>query len=218
VASRIGARLCTSERAVRLGPLLDVMTVDVVERDLNKPLPALKPIAGAQMRRVSPGQSEGWREFLPRDQWEIAEGCLADGHQAYFVMLDGDLAARILVSRTSYRGTRFGLHIRLAPDEAYLHGAEVYMPYRRRGVGAAVVAAVLSDLRADPTLKRVYGWIDRDNREQQALLRIVFGFTQVQTVKRALLLSRVTWQVAGSDHPRFGPVSRFGWHSGARRP
>lgn len=190
-----------------------MIPVDVVERDLEKPLPKLSPIPGTQLQLATPGQPEVWREILPREHWQIAEACVAAGHVGYFLMLEGDLAARILVSRESWRGTRFGLNFQLAPDEAYVYGAEAYMPYRRLGVAAAVVEAMLSDLQADPGLTRVYGWIDRENRQQQALLRMVFGFSQVQTVKRALLLRRINWQVPHSDHPRFGPISRIGRHS-----
>ena len=218
VTSSIRTHLHTVELAVRRRPLFEVVSADVVERDLKRPLPQLKPIPGLEFRSVSPTQSQGWRDFLPRKRWRIAEVCLSRGHQAYFAMVEGDLAARIIISRAAWQDPRFGLHIRLAPDEAYAYGAEAYLPYRHLGVAAAVVAEMLSDLRADRAVERVYGWVDPRNREQQALLRIVFGFTQVQTVKRALLLRRIGWQVPGSDQPSFGPLSRVGRHSEAQRP
>jgi RimJ/RimL family protein N-acetyltransferase len=215
VTSPIRTRLRTIERAVRRRPLFEVVPVDVVEREVDKALPKLKPISGAQIRRVGPSQPEGWREMLPKERWKIAEIGLARGHDSYFVIIEGKLAARILVTRASWRDPLFGLNIRLAPNEAYSYGMEAYVPYRRLGAAAVVVEAMLSDLQADGTLERVYGWIDPRNRESQALLRIMFGFTQVQSVRRALLLRRIGWQVPGSDRPSFGPLSRVGHHTGA---
>jgi hypothetical protein len=65
----------------------------------------------------------------------------------------------------------------------------------------------------DSALSRVYGWVDQRNREAQVLYRMMFGFTQVQRVRRVHLLRRVGFQLPGSDDPKFGPVSRAGRHS-----
>ncbi len=198
--------------------LFDVVPVDVVGREVDKPLPKLDPIPCAQIDRVSPTQPEGWRHLLPREHWTTAERFLARGDQGYLAMVEGNFAGKIWVSRVSHQDPWSGLHIRLAPDEAYTYALGTEVSYRRMGVAAAVVAAMLSDLHEDRTLKRVYAWVDSSNRESETLLRSVFGFTQVQTVKRAHLLRRIGWQVPGSDQPRFGPVSRIGHHADARRP
>jgi RimJ/RimL family protein N-acetyltransferase len=197
--------------------LFEVVPVDIVEREVAKPVPPLKPIPGAEIHRVSATNSVGWREILPREQWKTVERFLARGDYGYLATVDGCFAGKIWVSRVSHRDPWSGLNIRLARDEAYTYAMEVEVAYRRPGVGAAVVAAMLVDLREERSAKRVYGWVDSRNRASQTLLRIVFGFTQVQTVKR-LHLPRLGWQVPGSDEPRFGPVSRVGHHSAAMRP
>jgi RimJ/RimL family protein N-acetyltransferase len=216
--SLAGTHRRTAERVAQFRRrLFEVVPIDVIEREVDKQLPKLNPIPGAEIRRVTPTQPAGWRELLPKSHWRTVEGFLARGDHGYLATIDGTFAGRIWVSRVSHRDPWSGLHIRLAPDEAYTYAMLVEVPYRRLGVAAAVVAAMLSDLREERTAKRVYGWVDSRNRESQALLRIVFGFTQVQTVKR-LHLPRLGWQVPGSDKPRFGPVSRVGHHSEPIRP
>lgn len=84
--------------------------------------------------------------------------------------------------------------------------------YRPLGLAAALVARMLSDLRDEEGVTRVYGWVDTRNREPPVLLRVVFGFTRVETAKHAHLVRRIGWQ-GGSDQPRFGPLSRMGRHS-----
>jgi GNAT superfamily N-acetyltransferase len=186
--SLAGTHRRTAERFAQFRRrLFEVVPVDVIEREVDRQLPKLSPIPGAEIRRVTPTQPAGWRELLPKSHWRAVEGFLARGDHGYLATIDGTYAMLVEV------------------------------PYRRLGVAAAVVAAMLSDLREERTAKRVYGWVDSRNRESQALLRIVFGFTQVQTVKR-LHLPRLGWQVPGSDKPRFGPVSRVGHHSEAIRP
>jgi RimJ/RimL family protein N-acetyltransferase len=210
-------RLREVAHSIRRRPLFEVVRVDVIEREVDKPLPNLKPIPGAEIHRVGPARSEPWREFLPAKRWRIAEVGLSRGHETYFLMYEGELAARIVFTRTTWRDPASRLVYRVASNEAYSYGMEAYRPYRHLGVAAAVVAAMLTDLRAEGA-ERVYGAIDEHNRESQALMRIMFGFTQVQIAKRALLLRRIGWQVPGSDDPSFGPMSKVGHHSGATAP
>jgi hypothetical protein len=195
--------------------LVEVVPVDVVEREVQKPLPTPKPIAGAQIRRVSLTQAEERRDLFPRQRWAAVEECLERGDEGYLAVIDGSAVARIWVTRVSHRDPDSGIHIRLAPDEAYTYALAADVAYRRHGTAAAVVAAMLSDLQKESEIERVYGWIEARNRESQALLRMMFGFAQVQTVNYARLLRRLGWQVPGSDRPSFGPVSRAGRHSAA---
>ncbi|HUE27905.1 MAG TPA: GNAT family N-acetyltransferase, partial [Solirubrobacteraceae bacterium] len=197
--------------------VVEVVPVDVVEREVHKPLPTLKPIPGAQIRCVSPVQAEDWRDLFPRERWADVGRSLARGDEGYLSVIEGRAAAAVWVSYVSHRDPWSGLHIRLAKEEAYTYGLQADPSHRRLGTGAAVVAAMLSSLQERGAIDRVYGWIDERNRESQALLRMVFGFTQVQTVKHARVLDRVGWQVPGSDRPSYGPVSHSGRHSVASR-
>lgn len=198
--------------------VLEVVSVDVVERDVDKPLPELRPIPGAEFRRVTSAEAEESRDLFSGARWATAQEGFARGDEGYLALLEDRIAASVWVSRVTHRDRWSGLRLRLAPDEVYTYGLDADVRYRRLGAGAAVVAALLSDLQREANIRRVYGWIDAGNRESQALLRMVFGFTQVQTVKRARLLDRVGWQVPGSDRPGFGPVSRAGRHSAPSPP
>ena len=83
---------------------------------------------------------------------------------------------------------------------------------RELGIAGVLMSRLLSDARGDRAISRVYGWVDRRNREMQLMLRMMYGFTQVQGVWRASA-PRLGWQVPWSDNPKFGPVSRVGRHS-----
>ena len=205
-----------AERIARTGRrLVDVVAVDVIEREVARPLPALKPIPGLEVHRVTDAQPGSWRELVPATRWKTVQRNLARGDWGYLVTKEERLAGQIWISHVSHRDPWSGLHIRLAPDEAYSYAMEVGVAYRGPGVAASMVAAMLSDVHARSPAQRIYGWVDARNRQSQALLRVVFGFTQVQTVKRVRLL-RVGWQLPRSDDPRFGPVSRRGRHSPPR--
>jgi RimJ/RimL family protein N-acetyltransferase len=187
----------------------------VLERAVSAPLPELGEIPGLEMHPVTTSDPGRWREFVPQAQWRTVERCLERGDRGCFAVVDGNYAGRIWLSRTSHRDPWSGLRIRLAPDEAYTFAMQAVPRYRRLGVAAAVVARMLSDLQQDGDIQRVYGWVDTRNRESMVLLRMVFGFTGVQTAKRAHLLRRIGWQVRGSDEPSFGPLSHTGRHSEA---
>jgi hypothetical protein len=80
------------------------------------------------------------------------------------------------------------------------------------------MAATLRDVQRDPAVARVYGWVDDGNRESQTLLRLVFGFAQVQRLRRLHVLRRFGWKVPGSDDPPFGPLSKAGRHTASPAP
>jgi hypothetical protein len=45
------------------------------------------------------------------------------------------------------------------------------------------------------------------------LLRLVFGFSQLQRVRRVHILRRLGFKLPHSDDPAFGPLSATGRHS-----
>ncbi len=195
--------------------LFEVVPVEVLERDVAKALPELTPILGMRIHRVAASNPGPWRDVVPQHQWRTVERFLARGDRGYVATVEGQYAGRIWLSRTSHRDHWSGLRIRLAPDEAYAYAMEAGPRYRRLGLAAQLVARLLSDLRDGQEASRVYGWVDLRNRESLILLSVVFGFTPVQTVRRAHLLRRIGWQVRGSDQPAFGPLSRVGRHAEA---
>jgi hypothetical protein len=77
------------------------------------------------------------------------------------------------------------------------------------------MARVLSDVKNDPGITRVYGWVDRRNRPSDVMLRVVFGFKQAQRIKRLNFMRRWGCQLPLSARPAYGPFSRAGRHNSA---
>ncbi|MCW2600028.1 MAG: hypothetical protein JWM02_1857 [Frankiales bacterium] len=134
---------------------------------------------------------------------------LAKGDLAYVATAGADVAAWIWVSREPSVHCRWsGLHFSLEPDEAYIYDLWSFPAHRATGAGAFVMQGLLEDLRRRGEVSRVYGYILRDNRPNQVLTRVVFGFEQVQRVKDLRVLSRLAWQLPFTEDPRVGPCSR----------
>jgi ribosomal protein S18 acetylase RimI-like enzyme len=186
--------------------------VDVIEWRSTEKIPQPPQVPNAAIHRVFSPEPGEWRDLLPRRRRKTIKPFLARGDQGYLATISGQFAGWIWLSRVSHRDPASGLHIRLAPDEAYSYAMWVDSAYRDLGIAGVLVSTMLSDIQKGPPISRVYGWVDPRNRESQVLLRMVFGFTQVQQVRRIHLVRR-GWQVPRSDHPRFGPVSRVGRHS-----
>jgi ribosomal protein S18 acetylase RimI-like enzyme len=186
--------------------------VDVIEWRSSQEIPQPPDVPNAAIHRTFSAEPGEWLDVLPRRRRRTIKPFLARGDHGYLATVSGQFAGWIWLSRVSHRDPVTGLHIRLAPDEAYSYAMWVLSAYRHLGIAAVLVSTMLSDIQRAPAIRRVYGFIDPRNRESQLLLRMVFGFTQVQQVRRIHLVRR-GWQVPRSDHPRFGPVSRVGRHS-----
>lgn len=191
---------------------VDVVPVDVFAWDASKPVPEPPRIEGSAIHVLSRRQDES-QGVLPRRRSKEAQPFLARGDRGYLATLDGRFAGWLWLSRVSHRDPWSGLRFRIAPDEAYVYAMWAEPNYRKLGIGGLLMSAVLSDLQREAAIKRVYGWVDSGNREMQVLIRMAFGFTQIQRVRRARLLHLIGWQLPWSDAPRFGPVSRAGRHS-----
>jgi ribosomal protein S18 acetylase RimI-like enzyme len=191
---------------------VDVVPVDVFAWYASNPVPEPPQIENAAIHQLSRQQPES-RDVLPHNRSKEARPFVARGDRGYLATLDGRFAGWLWLSRVSHRDPWSGLRLRIAPDEAYLYALWAEPDYRKLGVGALLMSAVLSDMQREPEVNCVYGWVDSGNREMQVLIRMAFGFTQVQRVRRARLLHLIGWQVPWSDAPRFGPVSRAGRHS-----
>jgi GNAT superfamily N-acetyltransferase len=185
--------------------------VDVFEWRPSSEIPDPAEAQDVSIRRLSP-EDPGARDVLPEHQSKVVDSFLARGDRGYVATVGDRFAGWVWLSRVSHRDPASGLHIRLAPDEAYAYAMAVEKAHRQQGIAGVLMARLLSDVRNDPKISRVYGWVDRRNRKMQFMLRMMFGFTQVQRVWRANL-PRIGWQVPWSDDPKFGPVSRVGRHS-----
>jgi hypothetical protein len=209
--------------------LVYVHTIDVVVRSTTVPPPAVRNEDTLALHRVTsldsvlrdaPGQRELplWRLLRHiRPLEERRHGRLAQrnadrfaqGDIAYVATAGQEVAAWLWLSRgPSVRCRWSGLHFSLEPHEAYIYDLWSYPAHRDAGAGAFVMVGLLEDLYRRGEVTRVYGYILRDNRRNQVLTRIVFGFEQVQRVKDIRVLSRRAWQLPGTDRPPVGPCSR----------
>jgi GNAT superfamily N-acetyltransferase len=185
--------------------------VDVLEWRSSDDIPKPTAPEGVAIRPLS-AEDRTARQLVPQSRFKVVDSYLARGDRGYVATVGDRFAGWIWRSRVSHRDPWSGLHIRIAPDEAYAYAMWVEETHRQLGLGGVLMSRLLYDVRDDPTISRVYGWVDQRNREMQVLLRLMYGFTPVQRVLRAHL-PRVGWQVPWSDEPRFGPVSRVGRHS-----
>jgi ribosomal protein S18 acetylase RimI-like enzyme len=192
--------------------LVEVLDTDVLVWERDQAIPAPKTHESVAVS-VARGEPAGWVSELDRSRRRTARCFLSRGDEAYLARAAGEFAGWVWSSRVTHRDRWSGLRIRLAPDEAYTYALWVDARYRPLGIGPALMAAVLSDIQADPAITRAYGWVDRRNRESQLLLRMVFGFRHAQSVRRIQVL-RTGCQLPRSDVPPFGPLSRSGYHSG----
>ncbi len=193
--------------------VFEVVETDVLERDANAAIPHVMQPRSAGVDRIDPRQSDTWQAVVPRSSHRAVAAFRRRSDTGYLAVANGEFAGWIWVSRRTHRDPWSGLRIRLGPDEAYSYALWVPEKFRPDGVAAALVAQLLSDIRADPGISRVYGWVDRRNRESALLLRMVFGFKLTQTLRRVHVLRRVGGQVPFSARPPYGPMSRRGRHS-----
>ena len=113
----------------------------------------------------------------------------AKGHIAYVATLRRDVVGWIWLSKASlFRDRWIGLKLRFKPDESYIYDLWVYPRFRKSGAGALIMAEALHALQLEGEKQWVYGWIDRDNRPNQLLQRMVFGFESVQSLKYVQIL------------------------------
>ncbi len=131
---------------------------------------------------------------------------LARGHVVYVASDGSDVAGWMWLSRSRvFRDRWIGLKLYFKPDEWYLYDFWVYPGFRKSGAGALIMAETLRDLQREGRVQDVYGLIDRDNRPNQVLQRIVFGFESVQSVKYVQMFVAFGRVLSRSAKPRQGP-------------
>ena len=185
--------------------------MDVLEWRSGTEIPNPTEAEGVAIRSLST-EDLGALDLVPKSRSKAVDSFFARGDQGYVATVGDRFAGWVWLSQVSHRDPWSGLRIRMAPDEAYAYAMRVEKADRELGVAGVLMSRLLSDARSDRQLSRVYGWVDRRNREMQLMLRMMYGFTQVQRVWRASA-PRIGWQVPWSDNPKFGPVSRVGRHS-----
>lgn len=208
--------------------LLSVHVFDVVRRRVAVQIPAVRADSGLLVRRaegddllvdaarvgshplavslagvpVLGGLAMARR--LRRFRRRVAKGkavyiATAGDHVAGWAWLSGDRV---------FRDRWIGLQLHFEEDERYVYDLWVYPAFRDTGAGALLMAAVLRDLQRDGRVEWLYGLIDRDNRPNQLLQRLVFGFETVQSVSYVRILVAFGRVLLGSATPTDGPCRR----------
>ncbi len=216
--------------AARLKPVLRrlvfVHTIDVVGRSTVQPPPPIPHAPDLVLHRLTtlddvlvraPGERvaalpallrPALSPLLQRRRERRTAERLRRGDVAYVATRDDQVAAWVWASRsTSFRCRWSGLRFHLQPDEAYLYDLWSFPAHRTSGAGAFVMHGALEDLHDSGQVVKAYGYVLRDNRANQLLTRVVFGFEQVQRVKDLRVLSRLAWQLPFTDTPPDGPCS-----------
>lgn len=107
------------------------------------------------------------------------------------------------------------LPIRMAKDECFLFDLWVHEDFRRHAVGITMsyeMGAAVDEFF--PEKRWVYGYAHTDNEASMNLMWLVYGMWTVQYVKEYQIGDYRVGIVPGSDHPKFGPFSKKGRHSG----
>ena len=203
-ASRTRRRLTTARER-----LVDVVDTDVLVWEALKAPRAAR--AQLEVELVELRTTEDVERVTPPEHAAQAIPFVERGDQGFAAVADGRFAGWIWLSRASHRDRWSGLNVRLAADEGYAYALWIEPELRPKGVARVLMVAMLSAVHTDPALTRVYGWVDRQNRESQMLLRLL-GFKNVQSVKRVMLLDRFGRALPRSDRPAEGPLSRHGRH------
>lgn len=198
----------------RLGRLVDVVDTDILMWEAVKEPRRPQAQVPLEFRTVDRAALDELRGTVPDGLHREAGAFLERGDTGFAALAGDAFAGWVWLSRRSHRDPWSGLRICLAPDEAYAYALWVEPDLRPKGVARALMTRMLHEVFADPVLTRVYGWVDKRNRESQMLLRLL-GFKDVQHVKRAMVLDRLGRQIPGTDRPRFGPLSRDGRHRSA---
>jgi GNAT superfamily N-acetyltransferase len=202
------------QAALQLGRVFEIVETDMMMWEADRPLRAPRARAEVEVRRIRAADEVEWQRLLPPERWTRARVFFTRDDVGFVALVEGRFAGWVWLSRVSHRDPYSGLRIRLAPDEGYAYALWIEPESRPHGLGPHLMTAMLTEARDVHALARVYGWVDRRNRESQMLLRML-GFVSAQRARRVHVLHRVGRALPGSVEPRYGPLSRAGRHSEA---
>lgn len=107
------------------------------------------------------------------------------------------------------------LPIDLAKDESFLLDLWTHPDYRRQAVAFTMAYELGACVDAFyPHIRWVYGYAHKDNEASRNLMELIYGMWPVQEIKEVEIGPYWVNVVPGSDHPKFGPFSKKGRHSG----
>jgi GNAT superfamily N-acetyltransferase len=213
-----------------LGPqLFSKQTFDIVRRSVDQAVPEPRVDEGLVVHRVEVGgdllieaSKVGTIPVILRlSKFRLVDSLaaarrlrrfhrrLARGEVVYIATKGGVVAGWTWLSQARVFDDRWiGLRLQFAPDESYIYDLWVYPRFRTSGAGALIMAEMLGDLQRAGSVRWVYGYIDRENRPNQMLQRLVFGFRSVQSVEHVRFMVAfgriLPWTVAPPSGPCAG--------------
>jgi GNAT superfamily N-acetyltransferase len=202
------------QAALKLGRFFEVVTTDMMMWEADRPLRKPRARVEVEVRRTRAAEVAAWQRLLPPERRRRARVFFSRDDVGLVALVDGRFAGWVWLSRVTHRDPYSGLRIRLAPDEGYAYALWIEPECRPHGLGSVLMTAMLTEARDVHRLARVYGWVDRRNRESQMLLRML-GFVSAQRARRVHVVHRVGRALPGSVAPPYGPLSRAGRHSEA---
>ncbi len=192
---------------------------------LARPLPLIadeKPDAGDdfEFKVVFDPTDRHLRQLESAERLELMKGPFARSVMVILAIhkpTDRAIGKMWLVMRSpepsdSKRGM---LPIKLARDECFLFDIWVREDFRRHSVGFTLAYEMGAALDTyAPDLRWVYGYCHKDNEASYSLMTALYGMWVVQEMKEIEIGEFYVNVVPGSDHPKFGPFSKKGRHSG----
>jgi hypothetical protein len=191
-----------------------------------RPIPLIadeKPPAGDEysFKAVFDPTDRHLAQIEPPERLELMKPFFAHGG---FVMLaihvptDQTVSKMWLLTYTPHPSDakRGLLPLNLARDECFILDIWTHPDFRRQAVAFTVayeMGAVVDNYF--PEKRWVYGYAHKDNEASRNLMELIYGMWPVQEFKEVEIGRYWVNLVPGSDHPKFGPFSKDGRHSGA---
>jgi hypothetical protein len=159
-------------------------------------------------------------DLEPAQRLELMKGPFARGALVILAIhkpTDKAIGKMWLTSESSIPGDgrRGLLPIQLAKDEIFLFDLWVHEDFRRNAVGITMayeMGAAVDEYF--PNARWVYGYAHVDNEASMSLMWHIYGMWTVQHIKEFEIGDYHVGMVPNSDHPKFGPFSKRGRHSG----
>ncbi len=161
-------------------------------RDLDEPLPVLRPLLDAAFCRVPPQDIARLAQAMGQNNEQDLLSRFERGCQCYAAWVNGKLGAYGWVSfHTEYVG-ELNLQVQLLSDEAYVWDCFTLPTFRQQGLYSSLLSYILRQLR-DVGMHRAWIGADADNiPSQRGIARAGFEIVADTVIARALAM-RLVW-------------------------
>ena len=145
------------------------------------------PRVAATFRRICVEEVSSLAQAMGRDKTTEVRARIATGRRCYVALVGGALAAYGWVSFEEEEIGELQLRIRLAQGEAYIWDCATLPAYRGQRLYPALLAYIVSDLRAEG-LRRIWIGADSDNLASQTGMALA-GFQPIADIVLACVIA-----------------------------